>query len=66
MPIPQMLEASAAILEEYRDQESEELAQMHEQALQLLKEEANTARKTIESKYAIQCRYTCGDSYHVL
>ncbi|KAI7873880.1 cysteine proteinase, partial [Lichtheimia hyalospora FSU 10163] len=48
MPIPQMLEASAAILEEYRDQESEELAQMHEQALQLLKEEANTARKTIE------------------
>lgn len=65
MPIPQMLEASAAILEEFRDQENEEMAQLHEQALQLLKDEADTARKTIESKCAVSLMMTDG-MIHIL
>lgn len=51
MPVPEMLEATAQILEEYRQKGSTLDVSLYEQALELLYKEAQAARNTIEGSY---------------
>lgn len=49
MPVPEMLEATAQILAEYRKEQSEDV-HLYEKALEVLQNEAETAKKVIEGK----------------